>query len=61
MKLSKKQIEAIIKNTKKELKGTQRSIETELGTYQKKYTNWSYHAGWDLEGNLIVTVFGEVI
>jgi len=60
MNLTKKQINLIIENTKKELKGTFTSISKILGYFQKADANWSYQAGWDHENNLIVTVFGEV-
>lgn len=60
MKLTRKQIEMIIKNTKPELKGTQPLIVETLGYFQKAETNWSYRAGWTSEGDLVVTVFGEV-
>lgn len=60
MKLTKKQIDTIIENTKKELKGTQQSLHTELGYYTKSCANWSYCAGWTYDGELVVTVFGEV-
>lgn len=60
MKLTYKQIEIIIKNTKKELKHKQISINEILGTYTKAGANWSYKAGYTANGDLVVTVFGEV-
>lgn len=60
MKLTKKQIELIIKNTKKELKGKYASIAQTLGYFQKTGANWSYVAGWTYDGDLVVTVFGQV-
>ena len=60
MKLSKKQINEIIKQTKKELKGTQQSIATQLGYFRPAAANWAYLAGWTYSGDLVVTVFGEV-
>lgn len=60
MKLTKKQIDLIIKNTKKELKGTSASIAQTLGYFQKAGANWSYVAGWTYNGDLVVTVFGTV-
>lgn len=60
MKLTKQQIYTIIKHTKPKLKGTPASICEELGYYQKIGTNWSYIAGWTYDGDLVVTVFGQV-
>lgn len=60
MKLTKKQIDIIIKNTKPELKGTFPVIVETLGYYTKSECNWSYRAGFTSEGFLVVTVFGEV-
>lgn len=61
MKLTKKQIDVIIENTKKELKGTSKSIYTELGYFRRCDANWSYVAGWTYNGDLVVTRFGEVL
>lgn len=61
MKLTKKQIEIIRNNTPEELKGTQTTLDEELGTFQKAGANWSYHAGWTYDGQLVVTVYGEII
>ena len=61
MKLTKKQIEIIRENTKKELKGTQKSICRTLGYFQPTNANWSWVAGWTYEGDLVVTRFGEVM
>ena len=61
MNLTKKQIEIIKEQTKKELKGKQKSICVTLGFFTPTNANWSYCAGWDFEGNLIVTRFGEVM
>ena len=60
MNLTKKQINLIIENTKKELKGTQKSITKILGYFQKSGANWAYNAGWTNDGDLVVTVFGQV-
>ena len=60
MRLTKKQIDLIIKNTKKELKHKQISIDELLGIYTKAGANWSYKAGFTIDGDLVVTVFGEV-
>lgn len=60
MKLTKKQIDLIIKNTKPELKGTHQSIKTTLGYFMPYNANWSYIAGWTYDGDLVVTVFGQV-
>lgn len=61
MKLTKKQIKIIIEQTKKELKGTQKSICKTLGYFQPLGANWSFVAGWTYEGDLVATRFGEVI
>lgn len=61
MKLTRKQIDLIIKHTKKGLKGKYVSISTTLGWYTPSNANWSYFAGWDYSGNLIVTRFGQVM
>ena len=61
MKLTKKQIEIIREQTKKELKGTHQSICTTLGWYTPSQANWSYFAGWTYNGDLVVTRFGEVM
>jgi hypothetical protein len=61
MNLTKKQIDAIREHTPPELKGTHQSIYADLGSYWKAGANWSYRAGWTRDGNLVVTVFGEVI
>lgn len=60
MKLTKKQINEIIKRTPKKLKGYHESIETVLGYFTKQGANWSYKTGWTYNGDLVVTVFGEV-
>lgn len=60
MNLTKKQIDAIIANTKKELKGKSASIAQTLGYYQKSGANWSYIAGWTYDGYLVVTIFGQI-
>lgn len=61
MKLTKKQIEIIREQTKKELKGTHQSISVTLGWYTPSQANWSYLAGWTYNGDLVVTRFGEVM
>lgn len=61
MKLTKKQIEIIRKQTKKELKGQQKSICVTLGFFHPSDANWSWVAGWTFEGDLVVTRFGEVM
>lgn len=60
MKLTKAQIEEIKKHTRPALKGQQVSIWDDLGYYRKANANWSYRAGWTRDGELVVTVFGEV-
>ena len=62
-KLSKKQINMIIKNTPKELHGKSVgdfAIVQELGYYQKEDANWSYRAGWLNNGQLVVVCFGHI-
>lgn len=60
MNLTKKQIDLIIEATKKSLKGKQISIYKTLGYFSPYGANWSYHAGWTYNGDLVVTVFGQV-
>lgn len=60
MNLTKKQIDIIISKTKKSLKGYHASLATTLGYFHPVGANWSYHAGWTYEGDLVVTVFGEI-
>ena len=60
MKLTKKQIDAIIARTRKELKGTYESICEDFGYFMASGANWAYHAGWTNGGDLVVTVFGKV-
>lgn len=64
MKLTKKQIDAIRSHTSKtypEIVGTFPCIEEELGCYTPANANWGYHAGWTTDGDLVVTLFGEVL
>ena len=61
MKLTKKQIEIIRKQTKKELKGQQKSINITLGFFHPTNANWAWVAGWTFDGDLVVTRFGEVM
>lgn len=61
MKLTKKQIEIIRAHTPEDLKGKQDRIMESLGYYQPIDANWSYCAGWNYDGILIVTRFGEVM
>lgn len=61
MKLTKKQINAIIKNTKKELKGYHASIAEDLGYFRPSSANYIYIAGWTYDGDLVVTRFGEIL
>jgi len=63
MNLSKKQIDIIIENTPKELKGKHRSFDSDLGHYMKYGANWSYQAGYVSHNNnqvLVVKVFGLI-
>ena len=59
-RLSKRQIDAIIRRTPESLKGTFHGFEEILGYYSKADTNWAYIAGWTKDGDLVVTVFGQV-
>lgn len=61
MKLTKKQIEIIRKQTPAELKGTQPSIIQTLGYFMPSGANWSYKAGFTFDGVLVVTLFGTVV
>lgn len=61
MKLTKKQIEIIRKQTREELKGQQKSICVTLGFFHPTAANWCWVAGWTFEGDLVVTRFGEVM
>ena len=64
MKLTKKQIEIIRKNTPNELKNKQISICQTLGYYQPAGANWSFVAGYINYNNtniLVVTQFGAII
>ena len=60
MKLTKKQIDIIIRNTPKELKGTFPKTEDELGYFMPYDANWSYRAVYTTDGVLVVTVYGQV-
>lgn len=61
MKLTRKQIEIIRSHTPDYMRGKQVKIDDVLGTFQKSDANWSYIAGWTYDGELVVTVFGEVM
>ena len=61
MKLTRKQVTAIIAHTPQELKGKQDHLTEELGYYQPSGVNWSYRAGWTYEGNLVVLYFGVIL
>jgi len=63
MKLSKKQIDIIVNNTPKELKGTQTPFESSFGWFMRCSANWSYQAGYvTYNGSLVlvVKVFGAI-
>lgn len=60
MKLTKKQIEIIIEQTRKDIKGKSASLYKTLGYYMPSNANWSYQAGWTYEGDLVVTQFGII-
>ena len=59
-KLTRRQIQHIIKRTPQELRGTFPEIMEEFGQFQPEGANWSYRAGWTWDGVLVVTVFGQV-
>ena len=69
MKLTKKQIEIIKKNTPAEIVGKQRSIINaeylgEFGHFGPAYANWAYIAEYikyNGQALLIVTQFGEIM
>lgn len=61
MKLTKKRIDSIREHTPDSMKGKQDHIRDTLGYYQPSGANWSYCAGWNYDGVLIVTRFGEVM
>lgn len=61
MKLTKKQIETIRRNTPEELKGKQENLVETLGYYTPAGANWSYRAGWTAAGAFVVTRFGEIM
>jgi len=63
MKLSKKQIDLIVENTPKELKGNPHAFQSDFGWYMKSNANWSYQAGFVKHNGvlvLVVKVFGVV-
>jgi len=63
MKLTKRQIDNIIEHTPAELKGFQKSFESDFGWYMKRDANWSYQAGWVQHNSgfvLAVKVFGII-
>ena len=61
MKLTKKQVNAIIAHTPRELVGKSVSIAETLGGYSRPDWNWGYRVGWTYDGVLLVTRFGEVM
>ena len=61
MKLTKKQINAIIARTPAELVDTCPYIAETLGYYSRPDWNWGYKAGWTSDGVLCVTQFGHVV
>ena len=63
-RLTKRQIQQIIKRTPAELKGTSPGssyIREVLGAYTPVEANWSYVAGWTADGTLVVIRYGEVM
>ena len=60
-RLTKHQIQQIIKRTPDELKGTYPHIREVFGIFTVKDANWSFIAGWTDDGKLVVTRYGEVL
>ncbi|MCL2228855.1 MAG: hypothetical protein FWC00_03435 [Firmicutes bacterium] len=63
MKLSKRQINAIVESTPQALKGGHASFESDFGYFMPCNANWSYQAGYvRYNGNLVlvVKVFGAI-
>jgi len=58
--MTKQEINKIIEMTKPNLKGKQVTIYIALGYFQKSGANWYYCAGWTNDGDLVVTVHGQV-
>lgn len=56
-----KEIKKISAHTREELIGTFQTIDQELGYFMRSEANWSYRCGWTRDGDLVVTVFGEVV
>lgn len=61
MNLTLKQLKIISQQMNKKLVGRQCKIFTTLGYYRPVYANWCYECGWDYNGNLIITRFGQVV
>jgi len=63
MKLTKRQIDTIIRNTPEDLKGYHNSFESDFGYFMPLGANWSYHAGYVRYNDgvvLVVKVFGQI-
>lgn len=61
IKLTKKQMNAIVARTPAELVDTCPYIAETLGYYSRPEWNWGYKAGWTSDGVLCVTQFGHVV
>ena len=61
MKLTKKQIVAIIQHTPDELRNQPVHLTETWGDYQPSNANWSYRAGWTSDGALVVDYFGKIL
>ena len=63
-RLTKRQIQQIIKRTPAELKGTSPGssyIREVLGSFTPNEANWSYVAGWTADDRLVVIRHGEIM
>lgn len=65
MNLTKKQIEIIIENTPRELKGVNMAYTiADFGYYRPSYANWAYHACYIRYKGLMILVvkqFGQIV
>lgn len=63
MKFNKKAVNAIINNYIQHMDITKAhdSIVWEIGYYQPSNANWSYHVGFNNDGLLMVSRFGETV
>ena len=63
MKLTKRQIDIIVENTPKELKGFHNSFDCDFGYFMPSNANWCYRAGYVKHNDnlvLVVKVFGQI-